>query len=100
MKDYRLFFSFLWSRGKGWDEAEVDDVDDYEAWRRRSRDNPRRISGVKWDRELAAFLPLYNWAVAHGHIEKSPVLMHTVRTRDGAAAEMPANRANDQPWSD
>jgi hypothetical protein len=55
VKDYRLFFSFLWSRGKGWDEAASDDIDDYEAWRRRSMDNPRRIGGAKWDRELAAF---------------------------------------------
>jgi hypothetical protein len=53
VKDYRLFFSFLWGRGKGWDEADSDDIDDYEAWRRRSKDNPKRIGGAKWARELA-----------------------------------------------
>jgi len=95
VKDYRLFFSFLWGRGRTWSEADAGDIDDWEAWRRRSRDNPRRISGAKWERELAAFLLLYNWAVANRHMESSPVTMHTVRTRDGSAVEVPANRAKD-----
>ncbi|MEU9840695.1 site-specific integrase [Actinomadura sp. NPDC048032] len=95
VKDYRLFFSYLWTRGKNWDEADAEDIDDYEAWRRRSKDNPRRISGAKWDRELAAFLLLYKWAVANGHMATSPVTMHTTRTRDGSIVEVPANRAKD-----
>ncbi|MEV1174816.1 site-specific integrase [Nonomuraea sp. NPDC049784] len=94
-KDYRLFFSFLWSRSKNWDEADPDDLDDYEAWRRRSTDNPSRISGAKWQRELAAFKLLYDWAVGHGHVRRSPVVMLTVRARDGSVVEVAANSAKD-----
>jgi Phage integrase, N-terminal SAM-like domain len=93
--DYRLFFSFLWNRGKNWDEADCDDIDDYEAWRRRSADNPRRIGGSKWDRELAAFKLLFDWAVARRHMVRSPVVMRTVRLRDGSTADVAANKAKD-----
>lgn len=94
-KDYRLFFAFLWRRGKQWDEADADDVDDYEAWRRRSEDNPRRISGAKWARELAAFKLLYEWMVKRKYVASSPVLTHTVRGRDGELVEVAANRPKD-----
>ncbi|MFD6394186.1 integrase [Nocardia sp. NPDC060259] len=40
-----------------------------------------------------AFKLLYGWAVAVGHIDRSPVLTHTVRRRDGTVAEV----ANNQP---
>ena len=92
-KDYRLFFSFLHQREKYWDEADHEDIDDYESWRRRSVDNPRRIGGSKWARELAAFKLLYGWAAAVGHVDRSPVLTHTVRRRDGTVVEV----ANNQP---
>jgi site-specific recombinase XerD len=59
--DYRVFFDFLWLRGKYWDAAEHDDVLDFEDWRRRSARNPARISGAKWNRELAALQRLYRW---------------------------------------
>jgi hypothetical protein len=60
-RDYRLFFSFLWGRGRYWHEAGPDDLLDWEAWRR--RDQPGgRISGSKWQRELAALRLLYEWA--------------------------------------
>ncbi|MGP3913027.1 hypothetical protein [Nonomuraea sp. 10N515B] len=95
VKDYRLFLTFLWGRGKAWLEADSDDIDDWEAWRRRSKDNPVRIGGSKWDRELAAFLLLYNWAVSNGHMAVSPITMHTVRARDGSTSEVPANRSTD-----
>ncbi len=36
-KDYRLFFAFLWQRGKYWHEADPDDLLDWEAWRRRGQ---------------------------------------------------------------
>jgi site-specific recombinase XerD len=94
-KDYRLFFTFLHQREKYWDQADHEDIDDYEAWRRRSEDNPRRIGGSKWVRELAAFKLLYGWAVAVGHIERSPVLTHTVRRRDGTVVEVANNRPKD-----
>ena len=94
-KDYRLFFTFLWIRGKYWDEAESTDIDDYEAWRRRSEDNPRRIGGAKWARELAAFTLLYDWAVAVGHVARSPVLTHSVRLFGGDEVEVMSNRPKD-----
>jgi hypothetical protein len=51
--DDRLFFSFLWGRGKYWHEAGADDLLDWKAWRR--PDQPGgRISGSKWQGELAA----------------------------------------------
>jgi Phage integrase, N-terminal SAM-like domain len=59
--DYRVFFDFLWLRGKYWDAAEHDDLLDFEDWRRRSARNPARISGAKWNRELAALQRLYRW---------------------------------------
>jgi site-specific recombinase XerD len=94
-KDYRLFFTFLWIRGKHWDEAEPADIDDYEAWRRRSEDNPRRIGGSKWARELAAFKLLYDWAVAVGHVQRSPVLTRTVRLVGGDEVEVVNHRPKD-----
>jgi site-specific recombinase XerD len=99
VKDYRLFFSFLWARGKYWDEADSDDIDDYEAWRRRSKDNPRTIGGAKWGREMAAFKLLYEWAVAKGHIERSPVAVHQVCLRDGTTIEVADNRPRDLRYS-
>ncbi|MGH3687349.1 MAG: hypothetical protein ACRDSM_20330, partial [Pseudonocardiaceae bacterium] len=30
--DYRLFFSFLWWSGRGWDQARVEDLEDWEDW--------------------------------------------------------------------
>jgi site-specific recombinase XerD len=94
-KDYRLLFAFLWRRGKHWDEADADDVDDYEAWRRRSEDNPSRISGAKWARELAAFKLLYVWMARRRYVASSPVLTHAVRGRDGELVEVAANRPKD-----
>ena len=66
-------------------------------------DNPRRIGGSKWARELAAFKLLYGWAVAVGHIDRSPVLTHTVRRRDGTVVEVANNwpkdvRASNVKW--
>ena len=65
-KDYRLFFSFLWQRGKYWHEADPDDLLDWESWRRRGQQPGRRISGSKWQRELAALRLLYEWAEKKG----------------------------------
>jgi integrase len=99
VKDYRLFFSFLWAQGKYWDEADSDDIDDYEAWRRRSKDNPRTIGGCKWARELAAFKLLYEWAAAKGHITRSPVAVHQVCLRDGTTVEVADNQPRDLRYS-
>ncbi|HEV8556612.1 MAG TPA: site-specific integrase [Actinophytocola sp.] len=70
-KDYRLFFSFLWLRGRYWHEADPDDLFDWEAWRRRDQQPGRRISGSKWQRELAALRLLYEWAEKRGHVGRS-----------------------------
>ena len=43
-----------------------------------------RISGSKWQRELAALRLLYEWAEKMGHIARGPVLVHAVRPRDGS----------------
>jgi len=102
-KDYRLFFSFLWQRGKYWHEADPDDLLDWEAWRRRDQPMGGRISGSKWQRELAALRLLYEWAEAQGHIGRSPVLMHTVRLRDGTTVQVADQaprevRSSDVKW--
>jgi site-specific recombinase XerD len=102
-RDYRLFFSFLWQRGKYWHEADPDDLLDWECWRRRSQEPGRRISGSKWQRELAALRLLYEWAEKKQHIARSPVLVHAVRLRDGgmvmAADQAPRDvRYSDVKW--
>lgn len=91
--DSCLFFNFLWSRGKGWDRATAEDLLDFEDWRRWSTRNPRRISGAKWNRELAALGRLYGWAVRQGFLPVSPVTEREVRGRHGELVRVPAARA-------
>jgi site-specific recombinase XerD len=85
-KDYRLFFSFLWQRGRYWHEADPDDLLDWEAWRRRGQQPGRGIGGSKWQRELAALRLVYEWAEKEQRIARSPVLVHQVRLRGGGTA--------------
>ncbi|MGI5453523.1 site-specific integrase [Streptomyces sp. CA-249302] len=82
--DYRLFFTFLWQRGLGWDQAAADDLEDWEDWRLRGEGNPHPIGGVKWARELAALMLLYKIAVKLKYVSASPVVTRTVNTTDGA----------------
>jgi site-specific recombinase XerD len=89
VRDYRLLFTFLWQRGLSWDEITAVDLEDYEYWRRRDRNNPRRIGGAKWGRELAAFRMLYDWAVRHRHMAGSPVLLRTRMMPDGSSVQVP-----------
>jgi Phage integrase, N-terminal SAM-like domain len=93
--DYRVFFDFLWQRGKGWDSATADDLLDFEDWRRRSPRNMARISGAKWNRELAALRRLYEWAARQGHVTASPVAVKTVRDRNGDLVEVAQAWATD-----
>ena len=79
-KDYRPFISFLWQRGEYWHEADPDDLLDWESWRRRGLEPGQRISGSKWQRELAALRLLYEWTAKKQHIAHSPVLVHPVRS--------------------
>jgi hypothetical protein len=100
-RDFRVFFSFLWQRGKYWHEADPDDLLDWEAWRRRGQPG-RRIGGSKWQRELAALRLLYEWAEDKQHVAGSPVLVHPVRLRGGtvmAADQSPRDvRCADVKW--
>jgi site-specific recombinase XerD len=77
--DIRLLLDFLWSRGVPWREASVRDVADFRAWRCRAPENPRRISGAKWNREAAAFTKLFRWAGV------SPLPVDVSRREDRAA---------------
>jgi Phage integrase, N-terminal SAM-like domain len=85
-KDYRMFFSFLWQRGRYWHEADPDDLLDWEAWRRRGQQPGRGLGGSKWERELAALRMVYEWAEKEQHTACSPVLVHQVRLRGGGTA--------------
>ncbi|MER7679117.1 hypothetical protein [Streptomyces sp. NPDC096934] len=91
--DCCLFFNFLWQRGKNWCDAEVEDLLDFEDWRRWSPRNPRRIGGSKWDRELSALARLYKWAGAKRYVAANPVVMREVLGRHGEMVSVPAQRA-------
>jgi hypothetical protein len=58
--DIRLFLDFLWGRGLVWTQALQDDLEDFADWRCSAPDNPGRVSGAKWNRELAALTGLYD----------------------------------------
>lgn len=71
-KDLRFFLSFLESQGISWRDASWSEVLDYEHWRRRDEENPRRISGVKMSRELAACKKFYGWQQRRGVVSTTP----------------------------
>lgn len=94
--DYRLFFDFLWRRKESrWLDATEFDIEDFEDWRRRAKDNPRPVGGSKWMRELAALKKLYDWAVRKRLIEASPLATVFVRGRDGERIEVLEAAASD-----
>ena len=93
--DLRLFLSFLSNRGRCWSQASHRDVEDYEDWRRFAEDNPRRIGGAKWDRELSALAAFYGWAADQQHVDRSPVAMKRIVGRHGMATSVPSARAKD-----
>jgi integrase len=94
-EDYRIFFNFLWQRKKRWPDATVDDLEDYEDWRRRAPGNIRPIGGAKWIRELSALNRLYKWAAQKQIIDLSPIRTVTVYGRYGAPIEVMEARAHD-----
>lgn len=98
--DYCLFFDFLWSRGKVWNEAAADDLKDFEYWRTRASGNPGRVGGARWNRGLAALLRLYVWADRRGYVPCNPVEMRMVTTRAGEVIHVPEERAKDARTSD
>lgn len=82
-KDLRLYFSFLESQQLNWRSARNGDLFNYEFWRRRDSDNPRRIGGAKFARELAAIDRFYKWQVKNKVIDNSPIERTEVRNRSG-----------------
>ena len=86
-KDLKLYFTFLDTQGKTWEGAAEEDLENYEFWRRRDPRNPKRISGTKFSRELAAIDRFYKWQVAKGVLKTSPVAIRTTRHRTGDVAE-------------
>ncbi|GAA1553983.1 site-specific integrase [Streptomyces globosus] len=82
--DTRLLLEFLSSRGVRWREATEKDLADYRDWRCRAPENPRRISGTKWNREAAAFTKLFRWAGVH------PLPVDVSRREDRAADSVSA----------
>jgi Phage integrase, N-terminal SAM-like domain len=93
--DIALVLTFLWGRGTSWTDAAEHDLEDYERWRRFAAENPDRVGGSKWDRELAAFAGLYRWAAKNGCVTRNPVAMRQVRGRNGEVVTAPAARAKD-----
>jgi len=93
--DIALLLAFLWSRGKGWADAAERDLEDYGHWRRFAPENPARVGGAKWDREVAAFTSLYGWAAKNGYVARIPVAMKQVRGWSGDVVTVPAVRAKD-----
>lgn len=92
-----LFLNFLWLRGKVWTQAVESDVDDFQFWRQTSPDNPVRVGGNKWNRELAALMSLYSWATKPGNefMPRNPVPLHHVVGRHGQIVEVPDGKAKD-----
>ena len=93
--DIALLLTFLWGRGKWWTDAAERDLEDYEHWRRFAAENPAKVGGSKWDRELAGFTSLYGWAVKNKHMTANPVPMRQVRGLHGEIVTVPAARAKD-----
>ncbi|WP_344884287.1 site-specific integrase [Nonomuraea antimicrobica] len=93
--DIRLLLDFLWSRGRAWTEAREQDLEDFEHWRRQEKSNPGRIGGTKWDRELAAFMHLYKWAVRNKIVTRNPVATKQVMGRYGQVLTVAEGRAKD-----
>jgi hypothetical protein len=93
--DICLFLTFLSGGGRVWAAASERDLEDCEYWRRFAERNPNRVGDSKWDRELAAFASLYQWAVNNHHMRRSPLATKQVVGREGAVLTVPAARAKD-----
>ncbi|MCO1575531.1 hypothetical protein M8C13_07135 [Crossiella sp. SN42] len=93
--DIALLLTFLWSRRRTWTEALARDLEDYEHWRRIAPENPERIGGSKWNRELAAFSSLFGWAAKTRWITHNPVATKQVMGRRGEVLTVPAAKAKD-----
>ncbi len=81
--DLKVFLSFLEGHGTNWRDATHDTLLDYEFWRRREAQNPRKVSGAKFARELAACSHFYRWQLVRGNVALSPVHTATSISRRG-----------------
>ena len=87
--DLKAHLSYLASQGVDWRDATEDHLGDYEDWRRRGKDNPRRVGPAKFARELHACRRFYEWQMRQGMISHSPVEVVTVRRHDGTVTTTP-----------
>ncbi|WPP32287.1 integrase [Streptomyces sp. CL7] len=85
--DIRLLLEFLSSRGVPWRMATEQDLADFRNWRCEAPENPRRISGTKWEREAAAFTKLFTW----GKVYPLPV---DISRREDQAADAVSSRVS------
>jgi site-specific recombinase XerD len=81
--DLKVFLSHLERQGVDWRDATSEDILNYEHWRRRDENNPSRVQGAKFARELAALRRFFEWQLKSGTISVSPVSVVAVRRRDG-----------------
>ncbi|WP_234382176.1 site-specific integrase [Streptomyces dysideae] len=93
--DIALLLTFLWGRGRSWTNAAARDLEDYEHWRLHAVENPVRIGGSKWNRELSAFSGLFAWAVKERWISRSPVATRQVLGRRGEVLTVAVAKAKD-----
>ncbi len=82
-KDLKVIFSYLEKQHKNWRDTTTEDIFNYEFWRRRDSNNPRRISGTKFSRELAAMQHFFTWQVKHDAISRNPIEVKEVISRNG-----------------
>ena len=85
--DLKVHLSFLETQDVNWRNATEEHLQDYEYWRRRAPDNPRRVGGSKFGRELAACRRFYEWASHRGLIDRSPVELESVWRPDGTVVD-------------
>lgn len=85
--DIRVLLDFLSSRDIEWWKATQQDLDDFRDWRCDAPGNSDRISGTKWDREVAAFTKLFRW----GKVRPLPV---DVSRREDRAADSVSSRVS------
>lgn len=83
--DIRPLLTFLSSRGVPWRRASRRDLADYRHWRCRAVENPQRVGGTKWNREVAAFTKLFRWA------KVKPLPVDAGRSEDRAADSVSSN---------
>ncbi|HEY1712576.1 MAG TPA: site-specific integrase [Solirubrobacteraceae bacterium] len=102
INDLCLYLNYLREHGRSWTQATSGDIEDYEYWRRDAPSNPRRVTGAKWNRDLAAIDSLYKWAArpSNGFVAYNPVGVVMVRGRAGAMIPTKELSAKDAKYSD